>query len=300
MTELTLDFARTLPARYRVREGSAFTLDSYPTRDHGDLDKKQVRKWVRQRRAHLGALQERIAAEHRHALLVVLQGMDGAGKDSLILNVMTGMNPQGTRVVSFKKPSEIEQAHDYLWRVHMAVPARGQVGVFNRSHYEDVLVARVHADRLDTAGMQGNPETEAFWDGRLTDIRNFESYLSRQGIHTFKIMLHMSPECQQKRLLRRLRRPDKRWKFDESDLAERQFWPAYQQAYQEAIRATSCKHAPWLVVPSDKKWYARLVVMEALIERLEGLSPEPPPASPEILRNLDRLEARIKASRIGS
>ncbi|NVN45939.1 polyphosphate kinase 2 family protein [Asaia spathodeae] len=288
--------ARKLPGRYMVTDGKSFQLDSVKPDDHGGLDKDEVETWLDKRRQRLGVLQERLAAEHRHSVLLVLQGMDGAGKDSLILNVMTGMNPQGTKVVSFKKPSDIELSHDYLWRVHMAVPSRGQVGVFNRSHYEDVLVARVHADTLNTNGMKGDPKKQEFWDHRLEDIGNFEAYLSRQGIHILKVMLHMSPDCQQERLLRRLNRPDKRWKFDESDLAERKFWPDYQAAYQEAIRATACEHAPWLVVPSNKKWFSRMVVMEALIEKLESLSPEPPPPSPEILKNLERLEAAIKAS----
>ncbi|WP_438381522.1 PPK2 family polyphosphate kinase [Asaia sp. BMEF1] len=296
MTELTASVARKLPGRYMITDGEGFQLDSIKPDDHGGLHKDEVEAWLDKRKQRLGALQERLAAEHRHSVLIVLQGMDGAGKDSLILNVMTGMNPQGTKVVSFKKPSDIELSHDYLWRVHMAVPGRGQIGVFNRSHYEDVLVARVHADTLNTNGMRGDPTKQEFWDHRLEDIRNFEAYLSRQGIHTLKVMLHMSPDCQQERLLRRLNRPDKRWKFDESDLAERKFWPDYQAAYQEAIRATSCEHAPWLVVPSNKKWFSRMVVMEALIEKLESLSPEPPPPSPEILKNLERLEAAIKAS----
>lgn len=298
VTELTLGLARKLPGKYLVSDGRDFELKSVRPQDHGGLHKGHVEAWLDKRRAHLGALQERLAAEHRHSMLLVLQGMDGAGKDSLILNVMTGMNPQGTKVVSFKKPSDIELSHDYLWRVHMAIPSRGQVGVFNRSHYEDVLVARVHADTLDARGMKGDPTKREFWDHRLQDIRDFEAYLGRQGIHILKVMLHMSPECQQERLLRRLHRPDKRWKFDESDLAERQFWPAYQTAYEEAIRATATEHAPWLVVPSNKKWYSRLVVMEALIARLESLSPEPPPPSPEVLENLGRLEAKIKASKI--
>lgn len=296
VTELTASMARKLPGRYMVTDGKSFQLDSVKPDDHGGLDKDEVETWLDKRRQRLGVLQERLAAEHRHSVLLVLQGMDGAGKDSLILNVMTGMNPQGTKVVSFKKPSDIELSHDYLWRVHMAVPSRGQVGVFNRSHYEDVLVARVHADTLNTNGMKGDPKKQEFWDHRLEDISNFEAYLSRQGIHILKVMLHMSPDCQQERLLRRLNRPDKRWKFDESDLAERKFWPDYQAAYQEAIRATACEHAPWLVVPSNKKWFSRMVVMEALIEKLESLSPEPPPPSPEILKNLERLEAAIKAS----
>lgn len=296
VTELTASMARKLPGRYMVTDGKSFQLDSVKPDDHGGLDKDEVETWLDKRRQRLGVLQERLAAEHRHSVLLVLQGMDGAGKDSLILNVMTGMNPQGTKVVSFKKPSDIELSHDYLWRVHMAVPSRGQVGVFNRSHYEDVLVARVHADTLNTNGMKGDPKKQEFWDHRLEDIGNFEAYLSRQGIHILKVMLHMSPDCQQERLLRRLNRPDKRWKFDESDLAERKFWPDYQAAYQEAIRATACEHAPWLVVPSNKKWFSRMVVMEALIEKLESLSPEPPPPSPEILKNLERLEAAIKAS----
>jgi len=296
VTELTASLARKLPGRYKVTDGKSFELASVKPDDHADLDKEAVEAWLDKRRQRLGVLQERLAAERHHSVLLVLQGMDGAGKDSLIRNVMTGMNPQGTKVVSFKKPGDIEMAHDYLWRVHMAVPGRGQVGVFNRSHYEDVLVARVHADKLNTDGMTGDPGTREFWDQRLLDIANFEAYLSRQGIHLLKVMLHMSPECQQERLLRRLNRPDKRWKFDESDLVERRYWSDYQTAYQEAIRSTSSEEAPWLVVPSDRKWFSRMVVMEALIGKLESLSPEPPPPSPEILRNLERLEAAIKAS----
>lgn len=297
MPDLTTGSTRKLVDRYLVRDGRGFRLNACRPQDHGGLKKEIVKPWMRHRRAYLGVLQERLAAENRHSVLLVLQGMDGAGKDSLIRNVMTGMNPQGTKVVSFKQPSGIELAHDYLWRVHMAVPGRGQVGVFNRSHYEDVLVARVHAETLDKHGMQGDPEKNSFWEHRLDDIREFETYLSRQGMHILKVMLHMSPECQKKRLLRRLHRPDKQWKFDESDLAERRFWPGYQFAYQEAIKATAREHAPWLIVPADKKWYARLVVMEALIALFEKLSPEPP-LSPDIMANLERLEAKIKAFKI--
>ena len=300
MSDILEKTADAVAGKYLVQEGRHADLRSMPTEDHGKLDKTAVQSWLRKRRVHLAALQERRGGTLHHAVLLVLQGMDASGKDSLIRAVMTGMNPQGTKVVSFKKPSDLERAHDYLWRVHLALPERGQVGVFNRSHYEDVLVARVHADTLDTRGLWGKAGQDAFWTHRLKDIKNFEAYAGRQGLKILKVMLHMSPECQQKRLLRRLRRPEKRWKFDESDLVERDYWGAYQAAYQEAIAATATAQAPWLVVPADKKWYARLVVMEAMIHVLEQGTHEEPEAPPAIANNVKALEAKILASTVKS
>ncbi|CAI9119856.1 PPK2 family polyphosphate kinase [Brytella acorum] len=290
---------RELVERFLVRDGKDFDLDKVPTAEKGGLDKSTVRRIFRDCRMRLAALQERLAANGEHGILIVLQGMDTAGKDSLIRHVMSGMNPQGTHVTSFKQPSVDEQKHDFLWRVHAAMPARGQVGVFNRSHYEDVLVARVHAERLDRHAFAGDPETPAFWDGRLEDIRHFERYLTRQNFCILKVFLHISPDEQRSRILQRIDRPEKRWKFDQSDLTERTFWPAYHRAYQEAVAGTATPYAPWLVVPSDHKWFSRFVVMEALIAMLETINPEPPPAAPEILTKLSDLRRRLRNDTIG-
>ncbi|AOX15874.1 PPK2 family polyphosphate kinase [Kozakia baliensis] len=287
-----------LSKRFRVEDGEEFRLSSIDPGDRCGLNKAEAKAILRARREHLAALQERLAADKSRSVLVVLQGMDAAGKDSMIRHVMSGMNPQGVKVTSFKTPSEIEREHDFLWRVHAAVPNRGQVGVFNRSHYEDVLISRVHADKLDANGLEGDPKGSQFWEDRLKDIRHFESYLARQGMAIVKIFLYLSPDRQRQRLLRRLQRPEKRWKFDRSDILERQFWPSYQRAYEEAIRTTAQPEAPWFVVPSDHKWLSRIVVMETLIETLEALNPEPPPPSPAVLRNLENLEAELRSSEV--
>lgn len=298
MAKLTKTIATSLPERFRIQDDKTFSLSSTHTAETLDIDKDDARAWVRSRKTRLADLQERLAAEKARSVLLVLQGMDTSGKDSMIRHVLSGVNPQGVKVVSFKKPSEIEMEHGFLWRVHAAVPGKGQLGVFNRSHYEDVLIARVHADTLNATGLEGNPHKQEFWNDRLRDIRHFEAYLERQGMVVIKIMLHISPERQKKRLLKRLSRPEKRWKFDESDLAERGFWNAYQQAYEDAIAGTATSGAPWMVIPSDHKWFARLIVMETLIATLEKLSPEPPPPSEDILSNLKKFEQAVRSSEI--
>ncbi|AQS88912.1 hypothetical protein AA101099_2104 [Neoasaia chiangmaiensis NBRC 101099] len=292
------EFGKGLPEHYRIDDGKAFTLADMPTAERGDLDKATGKALIRARRERLATLQERLAAGRTRGVLVVLQGMDTSGKDSLIRHVMSGLNPQGTRVTSFKAPSAIEQEHDFLWRIHAAVPERGQIGIFNRSHYEDVLIARVHADKLSSEGLEGDPHRPEFWDDRLQDIRHFERYLTRQGIIIVKFFLHISPDEQRQRLLRRLSRPQKRWKFDESDIAERAFWPAYADAYEQAIRGTARAEAPWFVVPSDHKWFSRLVVMEALIATLEAIGPEPPPPSDAVERHVEQLSKRLRGDHV--
>jgi PPK2 family polyphosphate:nucleotide phosphotransferase len=279
---------RRLLARYRITDGSDFRLADHDPADKGpadiSLDKDEGREQLERGVAHLAALQGRLYAEGRHAVLAVFQAMDAAGKDGTIKHVMSGVNPQGVSVQSFKQPSAEALEHDFLWRIHAAVPPRGRIGIFNRSHYEDVLVSRVHPELLEAQQLPGRdgprldvPPRGKFWRHRLRDIAAFESYLARQGIVTLKFFLHVSREEQRQRLLARLDEPDKTWKFDPNDLRERAHWDDYQDAYEAAIAATASEEAPWFVVPADRKWFTHVVVMEALIDALEAIDPQPPP-----------------------
>ncbi|MEN3167898.1 polyphosphate kinase 2 family protein [Gluconobacter sp. OJB] len=258
-----------LPAKLRITDGKKFRLSSIATNDTLGRQKNESRTRIRDCVDQMSILQQRLAAYATHGILVVLQGMDTAGKDGAIRHAFSGLNPQGVHVTSFKAPAGISTRHDDLWRIHLAVPSRGEIGIFNRSHYEDVLVERVHPDMVRARGL--NPDLPDFWDHRLQDLRNFESYLHRQNIIVLKLFLHISPEEQRLRLLKRLDHPEKRWKFSPSDIKEREFWPHYTAAYEEAIRATSTPEAPWIVIPSDHKWLARVLVAEALLETLESL-----------------------------
>ncbi|MBS1066504.1 polyphosphate kinase 2 family protein [Gluconobacter kondonii] len=258
-----------LPPQLRITDGKKFRLSSIPTNDKLGRQKNESRTRIRDCVDRMSVLQQRLAAYATHGILVVLQGMDTAGKDGAIRHAFSGLNPQGVHVTSFKAPAGISTRHDDLWRIHLAVPSRGEIGIFNRSHYEDVLVERVHPDMVRARGL--NPDLPDFWDHRLTDLRNFESYLHRQNIIVLKLFLHISPEEQRLRLLKRLDHPEKRWKFSPSDIKEREFWPHYTAAYEEAIRATSTPEAPWIVIPSDHKWLARVLVAEALLDTLESL-----------------------------
>jgi PPK2 family polyphosphate:nucleotide phosphotransferase len=204
-------------------------------------------------------------------VLLVLQAMDAAGKDGAIEHVMSGVNPQGCRVVSFKRPSDEDLDHDYLWRVVRELPARGEIGIFNRSHYEEVLVVRVHDELLAREKLPPPLVTKGLWKQRYEDINDFERYLARNGCVIRKVFLHVSKEEQRRRLLARLDDPDKQWKFQEGDLGERRRWKDYMRAYDDAIRATSTPHAPWYVVPADHKWFARLAIAQILVAALEGL-----------------------------
>ena len=209
-------------------------------------------------------------AQDRWSVLVVFQAMDAAGKDSTIKHVMSGVNPQGCQVTSFKQPAPEELDHDYLWRYIKGLPRRGNIGIFNRSHYEEVLVVRVHEELLRR---QKLPRiSKQIWDERLADIAQFEEYLTRQGMIILKFFLHVSRKEQKKRFLERLDQPDKRWKFSAADIEERKYWADYMHAYEEAIRATASKHAPWYVVPADTKWFTRLVVVAAIVEALDRLN----------------------------
>ena len=274
--------------RYRVTSGRSFSLEDHATDDlPSHLDKDDAATLLKGGIKRLRALQEMLYANRTWALLVVFQALDGGGKDSTIKHVMSGVNPQGVSVTSFKAPSQQELSHDFLWRISQALPARGSIGIFNRSHYEDVLVARVHPDILVGTGLPPSlTGNRHFWAMRLADIAAFECYLGRQGIRIVKFFLNVSREEQKRRFLRRLAVPDKTWKFAASDLRERAHWAEYRAAYQAAIVGTATEAAPWYVIPADRKWYMRLVVAEAIIDALQSLHlhvPETPDADRDAL-----------------
>ncbi len=246
--------------RYRVEPGSRVRLKSFPTDDRGHLDKPEGVAGLQKVRERLVALQELLYAEGHHAVLVVLQAMDAGGKDSTIRSVFSALNPQGCKVVSFKAPNDVERRHDFLWRIHENTPRLGYIGVFNRSHYEDVLIARVK-----------NLVPEKRWRARYDHINAFEEMLHDEGTTVIKFFLHISKDYQKRRLERRLADPAKHWKFDPSDLAERERWDEYQAAYEEALERCSTKHAPWYVIPAERHWYRNLLVATALAETLESL-----------------------------
>ena len=282
---------------YRVTDGEDFKLKHYdPAGDGGHkLSKDDADKLLADGVARLSSLQTRLYAQDRWALLVSLQAMDAAGKDGTIKHVMTGVNPQGIIVTPFKQPGPEALNHDFLWRVHAAVPERGRIGIFNRSHYEEVLVCRVHPELLDKQHLPDAVRGKKFWKHRLEDIAAFETYLARQGITQVKFFLNVSKDEQKRRFLARIDTPDKNWKFSAADLAERAHWDAYQDAYEAAIAATASPHAPWYVVPADHKWFAHLIVVEAIIAALQALDLQVPAMPAAQLGELQRARAALEA-----
>jgi PPK2 family polyphosphate:nucleotide phosphotransferase len=259
--------------RYRITSGSKFKLKDHDPDDtaSGIVDKNEAEALLADGVKRLSDLQERLYPHSSWGLLVVLQAMDAAGKDGTIKHVMSGVNPQGVEVTSFKAPGPEELAHDFLWRVMRKLPERGHIGLFNRSHYEEVLVVRVHPEILERQGLPAALNGKKIWDHRLEDIAAFERYLSRQGLVVLKFFLNVSKKEQKRRFLERLDNPVKNWKFSASDIAERDYWDDYMAAYEAAIAATAAPHAPWFVVPADNKWFTRLVVVEAMVDALDAL-----------------------------
>jgi len=249
--------------------------------------------------ARLGEMQQRLYANGRWAVLVALQGMDAAGKDGVIKHVMSGINPQGCEVHAFKAPSAEELAHDFLWRTVRALPQRGHIGIFNRSHYEEVLVVRVHPEMLARQKLPPNVTDGRIWEQRFKDIRGFERHLARNGTRVLKFHLRISKEEQRKRFLARLNEPVKRWKFSMADVTERQRWDDYMAAYEDMIRGTSTNDAPWYVVPADHKHVAWVVVSAAIVEALEELKPEYPKIEGQALEALKAAEQALKAEKPG-
>ena len=259
---------------YRVKPVSQLSLDRCDPDDTGeykktDQGKEKAKAITAQLIGRLEEMQERLYANGDRAVLIVLQGMDSSGKDGTIKSVMSGVNPQGCKVVSFKAPSSEELAHDFLWRVHQKAPSRGQIGIFNRSHYEDVLITRVHGLVSDKIVKK-----------RFNQIKEFEELLYENGTTILKFFLHISKDEQKERLEERIRNPEKRWKFNEGDLEERKLWKNYMDAFEDVMAATSTDHAPWYIVPSNRKWYRNLVVADRVVEALENmkLKTPPPPA----------------------
>ena len=257
---------------FRVSDGKQFRLKDFePAETLGVKSKEQAKETLERGIARLADLQEKLYAQDRWAVLVVLQAMDAAGKDSTIKHVMSGLNPQGCQVTSFKAPSTEELQHDFLWRTSRSLPERGKIGIHNRSYYEEVLVVRVHPEFLDRERIPTQLKSDRIWQERFEEINAFERYLVRNGIVPVKFFLHLSKKEQRKRFLERLDDREKEWKFSVSDAKERQYWDRYMQAYEDMIQNTSSKHAPWHVVPANHKWFTRLVVAEAIIDVLEGL-----------------------------
>jgi PPK2 family polyphosphate:nucleotide phosphotransferase len=283
--------------RFRIDRPDNFRLASFDPAGTGglELDKDDAKEMLAQDDKRLAELQERLYADGRRALLVVLQGMDTAGKDGIVEHAMSGLNPQGCSVHSFKAPSAEELAHDFLWRVAIRVPERGHIGIFNRSHYEEVLVVRVHPELLDRQKLPPDLVGKNIWQERFEDIRGFEQHLARSGVTVLKFFLHISKAEQRRRLLARLDEPAKHWKFELGDIAERALWDKYMTAYEDMVRATSGPQAPWYVVPADHKWFARLVVARAMVETLEGLDPQFPKVDGAALKELAKVRAALEA-----
>ena len=252
--------------------GGGFHLRSHRTGEKGGLDKEAGEKIIEANSKRLSDLQERLYAQDRWSLLVILQGMDAGGKDSAIKHIFEGVNPQGCEVVSFKQPTVHELNHDFMWRAMIALPERGRIGIFNRSYYEECLVTRVHPELLAAEKIPHKLMTGNIWRERFEDIRAIERYLSRNGTVILKFFLNVSKKEQRARFLDRLELPSKNWKFSMSDVSERTLWPRYMAVYQDIIRNTSTPYAPWYVVPSDHKWFARVVIGSAIVSALEGLN----------------------------
>ena len=273
-TSQIIKAASKLAKPYRVTSGKKFRLKDYDPADTGDLKSEEKPRATEALKAgvqELAALQDVLYAQDRWSVLLVFQAMDAAGKDGTIKHVMSGVNPQGCQVTSFKVPTSDDLDHDFLWRCMKQLPERGRIGIFNRSYYEETLVVRVHPEFL--AGQKLPPElvTKHIWDERFQDIRAFERYLARNGTIVLKFFLHVSKEEQKKRFLERIEEPEKNWKFSANDIKERARWDDYMKAYEETIRATATEDAPWFVVPADNKWFTRIVVASAIIDALAAL-----------------------------
>jgi len=280
---------------YRIENGQSFRLTQVDPADTSglSLDHEAAGGLLKECVERLTELQERLYAERRWAVLVIFQAMDAAGKDSIIKHVMSGINPQGCRVYSFRKPSEDELDHDYMWRYLSRIPERGHIGIFNRSYYEEVLVVRVERGLLSREHIPGALVGRNIWRQRYEDIVGTERYFARNGIAVCKFFLHVSKAEQRRRFVDRLNQPDKHWKFSPADLASRAHWDGYMRAYEEMIQGTATRESPWHVVPADNKWFTRLVVAAVLFEKLKSLDPHYPEPSAELKRQIKAARAAL-------
>ncbi len=296
-TKEIIKIARRLAKPFRVSKGKHFQLKDVDPNDTLEFtkaaDKNRARKALTDGVKALSELQDKLYAQDKWAVLLIFQAMDAAGKDSAIKHVMSGVNPQGCQVFSFKSPSSEELDHDYLWRCMKCLPNRGNIGIFNRSYYEEVLVVRVHPGFLAKQRIPPQLVGKKIWAERFEDIRNFEQYLGRNGVVVRKFFLHVSKKEQKRRFLERIDDPMKNWKFSSSDTAERDFWDKYMEAYQEMIRETATKHAPWYVVPADNKWFTRVIVAAAVIEALADLDLAYPKVDEKKMKELAAAKTKL-------
>jgi len=280
----------------RVRPGSKVRLKSIDTDSTGSYESKETaQKHLKKGVEELRRMQEMLYAQDQQALLLVFQAMDGAGKDSTIEHVMSGVNPQGCQVFSFKAPSAEELDHDFLWRTARCLPERGRIGIFNRSYYEETLVVRVHPEFLDKQRLPRELATDRIWDHRFEDIRNWEKYLTRNGTVIRKFYLHVSKDEQKRRFLARLDEPEKNWKFQAGDVKERALWDDYQRAYEDMLGSTSTTYAPWHIIPADHKWFARLAVADIIIDTLRSMKLHYPKISKETRAGLDAARQALES-----
>ncbi len=263
-------------SKFLAKPGNKIQLIKADTSFTGEFpSKSDAKKLLKENIDKMAELQDKLYAQDKYSLLIVFQAMDAAGKDGTIKHVMSGLNPQGTQVTSFKQPSSTELDHGYLWRINNALPERGRIGIFNRSHYEEVLVVRVH-NLIKNQKIPDKFKNNKIWELRYKQINDFEKYLYENGTIILKFFLHVSKDEQKKRFLKRIDDTAKNWKFSMGDIEERKFWNEYQKAYQEAINTTSKKHSPWYIIPADKKWFARLVVSQVIVETMKKLKPAYP------------------------
>jgi PPK2 family polyphosphate:nucleotide phosphotransferase len=278
--------------RFRLKD-----VDPGDTLQFASEDKQREKEALAMGITLMAELQDRLYAQERWAVLLIFQAMDAAGKDGAIKHVMSGLNPQGCQVFSFKSPTSEELNHDYLWRCLKCLPERGRIGIFNRSYYEETLVVRVHPEILANQRLPPALVTKDIWKERFQDIRGFERYLARNGVAILKFFLHISKEEQKKRFLERIEEPEKNWKFSRSDVKEREYWDDYLEAYEDMIRNTATKAAPWYVVPADNKWFARIVVAAAVIDALDSLDLKYPKADNRKLKELAAAKRALQAGK---
>ncbi len=281
--------AKKIAKPFRITDGKQFKLKHIDTKDtlgFKSEDKPKAQEALKNGIELLAELQDKLNAQDRYSILLIFQAMDAAGKDGAIKHVMSGINPQGCQVFSFKAPTSEDLDHDFMWRCIKHLPERGRIGIFNRSYYEETLVVRVHKEILEKQKLPEKLVTKHIWDQRFQDIRNFEKYLTRNGIVVRKFFLHVSEEEQKKRFLERIDNPEKNWKFSSADTKERGFWKEYMKAYEDMIQNTATKDSPWYVVPADNKWFTRLIVAAALIDSLASLDLHYPEVGDEKLKEL--------------
>jgi PPK2 family polyphosphate:nucleotide phosphotransferase len=289
-----MSWASKLSKPYRIDDGKNFRLKDFDPAATGHIRSRENAKELLEKSiAEMADLQDKLYAQDRWAVLVIFQAMDAAGKDGAIKHVMSGVNPQGCQVYSFKAPSAEDLNHDFLWRTSSVLPERGRIGIFNRSYYEEVLVVRVHRDILKNERLPESLVGKDLWQERFEDIRNFERYLSHNGVVVRKFFLNISKKEQKRRFLERLDTPEKNWKFSAGDVHERESWDNYMKAYEDMIAATSTEHAPWYVVPADNKWFTRLAVAAAIVDTLKGLKLAYPAIDPGKRKELEAARAEL-------